>query len=83
MTQVSQEFNQALERVNVTARELAKARVDEAETFLRFRISAKTDTQARAQAIVETNSRLDIALAEFEIAKAELLVAAARIAGEK
>ena len=54
------------------AKALAQARVDEAEAFLRFRLRSSTDGQAKAQAIVETGSIVDYALAEYEIAIAAL-----------
>jgi len=44
--------------------------VKEAESFLRHKIRKDTtDGQARNQAIVETNSELDVAMAMLEIAR--------------
>lgn len=55
------------------AKALAVARVKEAEAFLRHKIRKEvTDGVARAQAIVETNSELDIALALLEITRGGL-----------
>jgi len=52
------------------AKALAAARVKEAESFLRHKIRKDTtDGQARNQAIVETNSELDVAMAMLEIAR--------------
>ena len=54
----------------------------EAEAFLRYRLTAKSDNQAKAQAIIETRSRLDVELAEYEVAKAYLWVAVNELARE-
>lgn len=61
------------------AKALAVARVKEAEAFLRHKIRSQgslrkevTDGVARAQAIVETNSELDISLALLEISRGGL-----------
>jgi hypothetical protein len=55
------------------AKALAAARVKEAEAFLRHKIRKDTtDGVARAQAIVETKSELDTAMARLEIARTGL-----------
>ena len=56
---------------------LAKARVAESESFLRHRLKVQTDNQARAMALVETQSELDAALAAYEVCKAYLALAIA------
>ena len=56
---------------------LAKARVAESESFLRHRLKVQTDNQARAMAVVETQSELDAALAAYEVCKAYLALAIA------
>ena len=56
--------------------EVAKARTVQADAFLRYRLvagTAKTDTQAEMQAISETSSYLDVALAKQEIARRRLM----------
>ena len=55
------------------AKALAAARVKEAEAFLRHKIRKDTtDGVARAQAVVETSSEMDIAQARLEIARTGL-----------
>lgn len=55
------------------ARQVADARVAEATAFLRFKArKGVTDNVARAQAILETGSELDLALARLEIARRAL-----------
>ena len=55
------------------AKALAAARVKEAESFLRHKIRKDvTDGVARAQAVAETKSELDIAQARLEIARTGL-----------
>ena len=77
-------WQDAILRVHEAGAALAVARTEEATQFLRFRLLRKdvTDNQAKAQAIVETNSQLDKALAEWEAAKAYLAVAVADVARE-
>lgn len=73
----------AILRVQEAGAVVAAARTEEATAFLRFRAGgAKSDNQARAQAIVETKSQLDVALAEWEAARAYLAVAVAETARE-
>lgn len=57
------------------AQAVADARVAEATAFLRFKIANKgvTDKHAQAQAIVETQSALDVALAKLELARRNLI----------
>jgi hypothetical protein len=56
------------------AQDVASARVAESEAFLRFKGLRKdvTDRHAQAQAIVETGSALDVALAKLELARRSL-----------
>lgn len=76
-------IGEAILRVQEAGQAVAKARTDEALQFLRFRaLSNATDGKAKAQAIVETSSQLDIALAEWEAARAYLAVAVAEAARE-
>ena len=65
----------ALLRVQEAGAALAAARVEEATAFLLFRLTAKSDNQAKAQAIVETGSQLDKAMAEWVAACAYLEIA--------
>lgn len=82
MTPRPESVAEAVLRVQESGAAVAAARTDEALAFLRFRISSSTDAKAKAQAIVETKSQLDIALAEWEAAKAYLAVAVAEVARE-
>lgn len=80
---VELEFGDALLRVKAAGDALAAARVEEATAFLRYRMSgAHTDNQAKAQAIVETGSQLDKAMAEWVAACAYLEIATDLVARE-
>lgn len=77
-------WQDALLRVQEAGSALAAARVEEATAFLRYRMTgAKSDGQAKAQAIVETGSQLDKAEAEWRAACAYLELATAEAAREK
>jgi len=76
-------WQEAVLRLQEAGAAVAAARAEEAETFLRYRIKAATDNQARAMAVVETKSELDKALAEYETAKAYLQIAVVKAAREK
>lgn len=57
------------------AQAVSTARVAYSTAFLRFKVSkgkSVTDAQAEAQALVETGSELDMALARLEIARRNL-----------
>lgn len=54
------------------AQAVANARVAESTAFLRYKVGKLTDGQAKARAIVETQSALDVALAELELARRAL-----------
>ena len=63
----------AADDLRIAAKRLASARIAEATEFLRFRaVEAKTDNAAKAMATIEMNGEVELAEAEYEIARIAL-----------